>query len=132
MFVIQSERMSWKKIFAATSSILYLILISLLFYYYRLDFICGYKSPCIRFCSAHTERYSDKVLFDSLKQDNMTRYYDPEFDEIKFLRGPPTCNVQFINIDDKEVENDHYNSSSEIYHYLHEVPNCLFFKILNF
>ena len=123
--------MSWKKIFAATSSILYLILISLLFYYYRQEFICGYKSPCIRFCATDTEKYSDKILFDSLKKDNMTRYYDAKFEEIKFLRGPPTCNVQLINIDDKEVDNDRYKSSSEIYHYLHEVITN-FYKFLNF
>jgi len=61
----------------------------------------------------------------------MTRYYDPEFEEINFLRGPPACNVQFINIDDKEVDNDRYNSTSPKDHFMLEVINY-FSKFLNF
>ncbi|KAL7036855.1 hypothetical protein ACKWTF_008960 [Chironomus riparius] len=112
--------MSWKNIFALTSSILYLILISLLFFYYRINFICGYKSACIRFCSKDTEKFSNRILFDSLKKDNMTRYYDPEFEKITFFRGAPECNVQMISIDDVKVESDYYNSTGTINHYLYE------------
>ena len=128
MFVIRSEKMSWKKIIAATSSLLYLILISLLFYYYRIDFICGYKGPCLRFCSTDNEKYSNRVLFDSLKKDNISDYYAPKFEEIKFYRGPPECNSIIISIEDVEVKSDYYNSSSPINPHLFEVSFC--FKVI--
>lgn len=114
MFVIQSVRMNWKQIIAATSSLLYLILISLFFYHYRLEFVCSYESPCIRFCSKDIEKYSDKTLYESLKKDNLTRYYDSEFDDMTIYREPPSCSGRLINIEDVEIVDEDYNSSSAI------------------
>lgn len=114
MFVIQSVRMSWNKIIAATSSFLYLILILFIFYYYRLEFVCSYESPCIRFCSKDIEKYSDKTLYESLIKDNLTRYYDSEFDDLTIYREPPSCNGRLINVKDVEIDDEDYNSSSAI------------------
>ncbi|XP_070491554.1 G-protein coupled receptor Mth-like isoform X2 [Chironomus tepperi] len=104
--------MNWKKIFVATSSVLYLILISVLIYYYRKEFICHYESVCLRFCSTDTEKYSDKFLYDSLKKNNLSHHYDIEFDDLSIIRGRPTCHGSLINIEDEEKTESYYSDSS--------------------
>ena len=98
LFEFQSEKMNWKKIFTISSSCLYIILGSLLFYNYRIDILCGYENPCLRFCSTDTEKYSDKELFDSLLENNITRWYDNEFDDVRIYRGLPECSGNVITI----------------------------------
>jgi len=94
--------MSWKTIFTVSCGCLYLILGSLLFYNYRTDFLCGYESPCLRFCVSDQEKHSDKELFDSLMENNITRWYEAEFDDVRIFHGLPECSGQIINVKENE------------------------------
>lgn len=109
--------MSWNKIFTISSSSLYIILGSLLFYYYRIDILCGYKNPCLRFCSTDSEKYSDKELFDNLLESNLTRWYEFQFDEVRIYRGYPECSGEIVTI--KKYEETHPNDDDfYFFHYV--------------
>lgn len=103
--------MSWKTIFTVSCGCLYLILGALLFYNYRTDFLCGYESPCLRFCASDHEKHSDKELFDSLMENNITRWYAAEFDDVRIFRGLPECSGQIINVkenEEKSIDVSHF------------------------
>ena len=84
--------MNWKKLFVYSASLIYLILISLFLYFFKIDFICGYEKPCLRFCSTDTEKYSDEMLFDELMNSSFTYWFGEDYNLTNIFRGPPLCN----------------------------------------
>ena len=118
MFSIQSDNMNWKNIFAISSGIFYIIFISLFLYYHREELLCERGSKCLRFCSSDTEKYSNKLLFESLKENNNKLKHN--FDEVKIFRGLPTCSG---NLEEAKKSNTTENESHMIY--FHISKTCL-------
>lgn len=114
--------MNWKKILAFSFSLLYLILISLFIYFSRIEIICGFSNPCLRFCSSDTEKFSNKVLFDEFMDSNFSKWYEySDFDRISFYRGPLFCNgkIEALKIVEKEHgdddDDDDYVQTMKVY-----------------
>lgn len=108
--------MSWKTIFVVSCGCLYLILGALFFYNYRIDFLCTFESPCLRFCESDHEKHSDKELFDSLMKNNITRWYGAEFDDVRIFRGLPECNGRILNVEENEEKLINETDVSDYYY----------------
>jgi len=111
--------MSWKKILAYSFSLLYLILVSLFLNYSKMEIMCGFEKPCVRFCSLDAEKYSDKILFDEFMESKMSNWYkDTELDDANIFRGLPLCNgkVKPLEIvEDDNDESDEYDHELRIF-----------------
>jgi hypothetical protein len=81
-----------KKILVTISvTLIYAILLGLFIYFLNSN-DCSYNSPCIRFCSANTQKYSDRELLDKFEESKsakeMMKY---QYKNLKALRGVPKC-----------------------------------------
>ncbi|CAG9805356.1 unnamed protein product [Chironomus riparius] len=102
--------MNWKKLVANSASLIYLILISLFFFFFKTDFICRFEKPCLRFCSSDTEKYSNVLLFDEFIDSNVTYWFQNNYNLTNIFRGPPYCNGEMKLL---ETVKNKYNDEDE-------------------
>lgn len=112
MLNIHCINMNWKNILAFSFSLLYLILISLFIYFSKVEIVCGFNNPCLRFCSSDTEKYSNKILYDEFLASNFSQWFDEtDFDRVNFFRGPLLCNGKIKQLEVVQDEDDEYGDT---------------------
>ena len=81
-----------KKIVVTISVILiYVALFFLFIYFSKRSYGCSYRSPCIRFCSSDTNKYSDEFLLEQFKESKTANKMRNVDKGLKVIRGAPAC-----------------------------------------
>jgi hypothetical protein len=93
-----------KKIVVTISVILIYIALFVLFVYFsQRSYGCDYGSPCIRFCSSDTRKYSDDFLLEQFKQSKSGKEIRRGVDSLRVIRGAPACGTMMYSPPNEEA-----------------------------